>query len=558
MISKFRYCGMKKLEHPIKLSKFGIMSSRKTLFAIAGTLIVLVASCRKDRNPYWDVDVAVPLAHTQIFLQDAFQDNELVTNPDSSLTFIYKGTLLDLRLDSAFAMPDTTIIDKFSLPFNNVTLYPGQKFFADSTAEKHEFDDALIRLLKLRTGTIHINISSTLAEKTVFAYRLPLVTKNGQSISISDTIPAGSLSNPVLISRSFDLSGYDIDMTGPDGNDFNRILTIYEVIIDPNGNPVVVTNDDEFVIEYTYSNFVFEYARGYFGNRTIEENSNSNLDLFNNVLAGYLALDKATAVVTIENQFGIDIAAFLKKIEAINDANNQNVLLTGPLIGQTLHLNRAFDNGNGYPPLSTRVLTDTFDIGNSNITEFISNLPDAINYDISAQLNPKGNVSGSNDFIYYNTGLVLNIDLSIPWRLSATNLTIIDTTEFSMGIENLSQVKKIKDGTIFVYAKNHYPFSALMQFYFYDDNQVLLDSLFTTPEVVASGIPGPDGKVNEPALSILRAPVSGSKIERLNRATSVVMLFTVNTANQPDKVAVYENYMLDITMTATFNYNLEF
>src|SRR5206468_3921159 len=74
------------------------------------------ASCKKEAKTNWDTEMLVPIATTNLSLQNLVKDSSIKTNSDNSLTLAFNSSLYQLSLaDKIIKIPDTAISQKFTL-----------------------------------------------------------------------------------------------------------------------------------------------------------------------------------------------------------------------------------------------------------------------------------------------------------------------------------------------------------------------------------------------------------------------------------------------------------
>lgn len=521
-------------------------------FILLWAIVIVFSGCRKEAIS-WDVDTLFPIMHTKMTLQQAIPDSMISTGVHQDLNLIYNGTLIDFRLDSVISMPDTTIKDEFFLPFGSITLLPGQNFLSDTNYTRYDLGGAQLTQLNIQSGTIELRLSSSLNEASVLEYSLPTATKNGIPFFVKENIPAGTTSNPSIIVKTYDISGYNISLTGINNNDYNIISNAYRAYIDSTGNSVIVNQGDKFVAQTTMTGITPNYARGYFGVHNITESANDQvIDAFQNITSGTMDLDAVSMVFKIKNDIGVDLKVNINELTGINTKNNSTITLNSLLSNSPVNLNRANEDNGAYSNILPTHYQTILDPSNSNITEFVSNLPNQLKYDFDIVLNPLGNVSNSNDFIYHNTGMEIALDAEIPFKFNASNLVIVDTSDFDIDSTSQEEVQKIQSGFIKVYANNWYPFDLTAQFYLLDQNATIIDSVFDTPQLIQGGTPI-FGVVDDPTQSMIQAPISPSKIDHLYKATHIYTKVKVNSTDT-GKTQIYSNYNLDIRVVGDFNY----
>ncbi|MFT4752524.1 MAG: hypothetical protein ACI85Q_000055 [Salibacteraceae bacterium] len=518
-------------------------------------LLVILWGCRKEPIS-WEIDTLFPILHTRITLQQAAPSDMLGVINGNELQLEYQGNLIKLAIDSSLSFPDTSIADTFNLPFGNITFQPGQTFLEDSNYTRYDFGNAKLTQLNILSGQMTIRISSELQGPSVLEYSLPTITKNGIALFIKENVAASTGGNPTILSKVIDLSGYEISLTGLQNNAYNIIASKYQAYIDSASIPVPISSGQRFIATNSLSNIEPAYLRGSFGNATsrIKENKQET-DLFNNLAGGNLSLAQSTLVFEIKNDIGADITVNTNSITGQNTRNNTATGLTGPLSNGPINSNRATElNGIFSSPIASTYSVE-LNNQNSNVTEFISNLPDQLSYDFDISFNPLGNVSGSNDFLYGNTGMEINLDAKIPLNFNANNLIFIDTTDFDIDTSTQEQSSRIMAGFLNIYTRNWFPFDLELQFYLLDANLNKIDSVFETAQTVYGGNPI-FGIVDDPTLSKLQAPLSTLKIQHLYQTKSIQTRIKVNSTDTGN-IRILESYFIDTKIVGDFNYQVE-
>ncbi len=85
--------------------------------------LLVLFSCRKDDlHPSWDTDLLLPIAYTQLNIQDLLPDSIENINEDSSVSLVYQSNLATFILDTLLTIPDT--IFSYVASLNNINLNP--------------------------------------------------------------------------------------------------------------------------------------------------------------------------------------------------------------------------------------------------------------------------------------------------------------------------------------------------------------------------------------------------------------------------------------------------
>lgn len=83
---------------------------------IFALMCAFIVSCKKDAKTNWDTEMLVPIATSNLSLQNLVRDSGIVTNSDESLTLAFKQTLYSFGLaEQVVNIPDTSIGQKFTL-----------------------------------------------------------------------------------------------------------------------------------------------------------------------------------------------------------------------------------------------------------------------------------------------------------------------------------------------------------------------------------------------------------------------------------------------------------
>jgi len=521
----------------------------KNSFVSCLVLTVFVyCSCKKSSDqPSWDVDVLAPLIKSNLTINNLVTDSLLKSNPDSSVNIVYTTNLITFSADTLAKVPDTTLSAGFLVNPN----YQGGDTIFKQTAET-DFKLGSIQLKKalLKSELIQINMQNVFDSTIVFNYKIPGATLNNKPFNITDSILPDSTYN-----KSFSLAGYTLDLTGLNHASSNALVTATAIFI---SKKVKSTSASKpyMVITNTIYNTQPAYIRGYLGQSTINVGpEQSGFSLFKAIRSGTLNFPNVNIQIDLENSIGVDADLKIDKITSINSQTGTVDLSSSALINKSININRATETGNPASPVNPSSQLITINSSNSNISAFLANIPDKLAYTLQVTINPLGNISGDNDFIYSGHGLTANMNINIPLSLAATNLTLSDT--LLLNLSSIQQEQKVNGGFLYLYVTNGMPFSAGIQIYTLNNKLIKTDSLFIPPNNTILGAPiGTNGKVAQTVATKLTIPVTKAKINNLLSATKALIIARFNTSNQPHPVNIYNYYQLDVKLVADFNYNL--
>lgn len=509
-------------------------------------------SCRKETVTSWDVDLTGPIVSSKLNIKNFLDDSLFESGPNGLLTLRVNREIAYIKVDSLLKLPDTTITNQFLWPsFSTTTLNPGQtiNLLPPSPLVFNIANGVALKYSIIRKGILTIKFSNTITEPIDFKYLLPGVKKNNQAFFISETIPPG---NNSLI-KSYALDGYSIDLTAGGIAAFNTIIQNYTVSISNSANPAEITFGKGAIAELSYSEIIPQYALGYFGQQDIAlDVDTATFDVFKNFNATNFALSDATFDFSIINEFGAEFNAKLNNINSINTVNNSSVgLVTQQL--NSININRAIDvNGK----INTSVKFISLNKNNSNILNYLSNLPNKITYGGLIKLNPLGNMSGYGDFAYFNTGIRVRADINIPLKFNANAFYL--QSEAPIDLSNVNQLNNVNYGNIIINSRNGYPFEAVLQAYLLDENKTIIDSLFVPGNnIIPKGITDAQNLVTASTFQKLYIPFDANKLASFKKSKSILLKAKLNMPPNPPEITILDSYEIDVDMILDVNYRVK-
>lgn len=517
-------------------------------FFIFFFIFILFFSCqKKDEKATWDLNIFTPLINTNLGIKNIITDSLIEVDSDSSLKLVYASSLYEFSVDSLVDIPDTIAFQSYSTPFN-FTAIPGAQLINKTENKNLKLPGAELTKLIIKSGYINFKASSTVKEKIVCTYQIPSAKMNGNIISIREKIPPADANGPGVVTKKVDISGCTIILTGTNGADANILTNIYKIAIDSSANNIVITSKDNFKILANFEDLVFDYAKGYFGVQQIQSNLQStSINLFKDIVGGAIQLEDIAFNLNIKNGFGVEASLCIKEFKSINSKTGNTVSLSGPIIGSLIHINRAKETYNAANPVIPSKTSVNFK--QTNFNQLIENFPDRLDYSIDLNINPLGNISCGNDFMYFNQGVKANLEMEIPLSLNASKLTLTDTVDFKLSKPEDYQIEK---GVLNLIADNGFPFAAKIQLYLLDENNTFIDSLIYSPNVINPGLTDENFIVISKSKSFIPIPISLEKMNSLYTAKKIIILIEFNTTAYPNYIKIYNHYNLDLKLTGDF------
>jgi hypothetical protein len=171
-------------------------------------------------------------------------------------------------------------------------------------------------------------------------------------------------------------------------------------------------------------------------------------------------------------------------------------------------------------------------------------------------INPFGNNSYGNDFLYYASDVKISVDLNVPARFEANGLTIADTVDFDLGKgPGTEHETTIIGGFFYLYADNGFPFDARLQIYLYDETFAIIDSLMVPPNNIITAAPVDlSNKVITQLQSRLDIPVDDEKMILFERAKKALVKIVFSTKPNNQIMAIYSDYQINLKLVGDITY----
>jgi len=437
------------------------------------SLIMLGLSCRKEPIS-WNSDWSLVLIQDTLNLNNLVADSILDINTDGSYNLVINRDLLNLNMEDIVVIPDTLIEHNVNIPVS-VSVPPGTQFIDQIEDNNFDFGGLQLKKIFLKNGLADISISSPIQTMCIVTLTLPGVTKNGQTFSIEVDVPPGTNANPSVYSTSIDLSEYELDLSGVLGDSYNVIQSQFRVKTNPNGSAVFVNSSQQVNFEVAFKDILPSYARGYFGNRVIQEQQEISLDFMSRIIFGSIDLENINLTLTLFNGIKVGARAKIESLEGLN-AQNNSVFLTHPQIGPWIWINQTLGTWDNLQPSAHQINLSS---GNSSIEPFFENLPNLLKVNFAFELNPFGNTSGGWDELFSTSFVRAFLTADMPLAIGMNNLTLRDTFALKVGDTGALTPNK---GNIEIRYSNAYSFGASLQIQLLDEiGNVLLTKSSESP-----------------------------------------------------------------------------
>lgn len=451
-------------------------------------------------------------------------------------------------IDTSNALIITLTIKDLS-PFSATTIWPAQNIINDtSEVVLGGTEDMELTFGTIRSGNIVTNIYSTITDSIQFEYEIPESDLNGQPFRFIEALPAAPPGGIASVNNIYDFSGIDLNLTGRNHDKFNTLYHIILGRIDSTGLIATLSLDDSVTVELLMQDLIIDYARGDFGTDSLEIGPEiTYLNGLENIVSGSISLDKARATLEIYNPIGAGAQFNLNQITGYNTRTNEQVSLDLSSSGQSITVFPASEsNGVISPETGSLSLNET----NSNVDAFLSNLPDRIEFSGSVYMNPNGHHIG---FMYYDHPLRAYLDLEVPVHLGTNEITLVDTSKFSIG--EAPEWNNVLGGQIKLLVDNGMPFEAQITLDLLAADGSILESIFVENTVQAPALNADLIVVTQERTELL-IPLTDERINNFKLADQARFEVVFNTASHPEKVKFYSTYSINIKMVGDLTYRL--
>lgn len=519
-------------------------------------MLLFVLSCKKENDkPQWDVAVKGPLLKASLTVDNLIADSLQQVNADGAVSILYDSDVFKLDPDSLFQIPDTTLRTLNIWQFIPYPVSPNTPFYSVNNNIALSIAGPQLTEVLIRSGKIRLDIRNTLPTKVKITYIIPKAFKNGLPFKVQEFVDSGTVSNPTLFSGTYDLDGYLVDLTGASGNQTNTAYYNVEALSDPNGITFTINTGDTLInLNSTIFDLIPEYGKGYLGQKTIHQTSDSYVGMGRLIRSGTVQLDSLTMDLDIENGLGAEIQSLISSFTSLNENTGTNVNLVAPaVVNRFINLNRATETGNLAEPVNPTHTNIHLDNSNSNLISLIENLPDRFVYDIDFSLNPLGNVSGNNDFLYRDHLVNTHLKVHIPLRFALNQVMLTDTQDID--VHDLFDVEPIGPATFTLLADNGFPFDMDLQLFLIDESGLVSDSLLI-PSHIAPATTDVNLRVLSSVRTTIPIPLDGTRKQNLLNAKRMAIKAKVTTPSYPSLVQLYSNYHLDLKLVADGVYTI--
>jgi len=447
---------------------------------------------------------------------------ELRIGESNVLEFVYEKEILNNLLDDRFTVGDQNFSD--DIPFSSFLFTAG----ATDEVKISQFDSFTITnsdltesppeltLVILKQGAISVAQTKDFSHIVETIISFPKITKDGQPLTLTVTDTE---------SVSENLTGYELDMTGADGNQVNTIDYEISTTVTESGTSTTGT------INFDFSMFSLQsrYLEGDFFTYAFDEvNAEFDLGLPQDAVPDNIRFTNPRVVLFVENSSGMEYGLDISDISVVEE-NDDTLQVTGSYRSETALVERA--------PQLGETLASEYTIDNSNadnLVELFSNVPKSAFFRGLATVNPNGTPPGGN-FISDDSRMIVNAEIILPLEGYANNYAINDTINDIDLLFDEDGVVSMDNINLRFQTENSFPFDLGLQVYFLDSTQQqnVIDSLYDEQDgllILTSGTVDGTGIVISSTTKTSDAILTNEEYEKIKFAKSIQIKASILTS----------------------------
>lgn len=500
------------------------MKLKFTVFALLSGMIINSCIDIKDdyTAPNWDTDLNIPLTN-RFYSIDELTDNSKYVSIDS----INGDHLLILRTDT---LQERYGLEKFTdnrlnISINSVEL-PLEAAKIDYPVKYP--DNVEVDSAEFHRGSLNLtvrNLSNT-AVNGVFTF--PNCLKNGEVVSMPVSMPAS-----VNYNKTFNLEG--VKYTSSGFTDKSKLMIIYS------GN-VVAGGKVNF--DFSITNTKFNYIAGMIPSKEldpIDETMKVEID------------DK---VSEFRNKLKLYNSELVLKAKYLSDIPNlfDMQLINASLIGKNTNVASMYLKKNSSSNLGSFLVENgnfatKFDNANSNISEFISYLPEEMQLKSDLVMNPFNKRGAARMMDSFDVKAVIN-----AWGLiSADNVKYYDTLELNIDSDARSSIKDGRKATITIETENEVPLGTKLIAHFCDKNH---EAYFSKNADITAATPNEGGYSLTSAKDKIVIELTENEIFQLSNSYYIIFELQLSSYNS-GAVALRSTDKLKIKAYMSIQYNID-
>ena len=512
----------------------------RNFFFILIVLFVIYGCDKRNNAISWTTRMSIPISKDSLFINDFINVNNVLTSPNQDYYYV-RDTLNLFELNQNDFLPDLDFSFSESLSFPLVFSIPPNQIAPVTLPSNHQFDFQDLQLHEILFNRLSFNYSATsnIDGNFFLIIHLPGALKENGDLFYDTVEIRNNNGNNSSFIHQIEIENLRIDLSN-NGSTYNTISTTFQIM---SGNDTIPPNLFSNVnLNIELANLDVAYMRGYFGNITVSNEVNTNINALKKLASNNIQLYQPELEIIIKNGVGMDAQLTINEIEF--QRNQSSKLLSHNSIGQSVNISRAQDLGWDFNYSSQSIYISE---QNSNLNEIINLFPTQITSTYQLETNPQGNHAGFNDFYYTNKPLSIDAAVTLPLLFNVDSLVFSDT--FSI---EFPEILHINEANLDLEIENGLPLSVCFDLSVLNGNHINM----TQPCLFHSNLDS-NNQLFSPSFNQLSATLDSTNSSILLEEKKIVLNATIyspdTTTFFPVLLSDWLNYKVGLTLNADIN-----
>ena len=507
--------------------------------------LIITSGCFEIPNeiifPEWNVDLNIPIANKRFTIDELIRKQGFLATGNLSIEdsiYIMGTEIFDLNTDISDFIQLVGFATMTNIPVftdsQNVTLY-------------FDFPEgAVLDSAEFLSGTLDFSVNNPTDNEVTLNLLVPGINDQGGNPLLIEIITPPQ--NVKSISSNLEGLRYKVPKNQPP--EFYNSLMVNTSVTNGNGIGNIV------YLDFSTSDFLFSYVSGIMPATSLGVHEKSFG--FATELSDYR--DKT---ILREAEMIVDAGLITQFSDPYPvDVNNLNIVgLRSD--GLQFLLRDSTGNENMFIHIEDGLFKQAFNESNSNITQFISFLPDTILLIAEYIMNPDGKrgAAAIDDSISFSTTITISSFLALK------KSTVVDSSTIDLSQDEKDAIRDGNSASITIELENAIPLAGWIRMDVVDENHNFLftishnsndtDTLFFNAAVVDE-----NGEVIQPfANPPITIELNSSQIEMMTRARFAVYSVTLRTSdafqNPPKIVAIRPDAWVKFKAYGSINYRIK-
>ncbi len=439
-------------------------------------------------------------------------------------------------------------------PKEATAIFPSQNLVERKEETEYEFGGGDLTQIEIKTGAMYMKVVSTIEEEIILNYSFLRSYKRGSGsndyIQNEWRIPPAPKGGESQLEELFPVDGYNIYLWGETNLELPYTNHIYNELIasiEYSGVERTLSLEDKITIEFGLIDLKPKKVFGDPGKHELSFTDSLEINALDK-FKGQISLEDANLNLDFYNSFGIQSELKINSLKAVNNRIPQTVeLQASELMGSIL-----IDKVSNDSPSTPFEKSISIGKNNSNLKQFLENIPDQILPDIDVTVRPNGTYQLT-DFAFDYSQLKLDVQLEVPLTIGLDSLTLQSSSDVSL-FEN-EEVSQIKKATFTLKVDNDFPIEMVATLEFLDENgDVLLEGFDGVDNVVAQAEVDPTiGKTKSIQQSTLVMNLSQAEMLLIQSATQIRTSFKMST-NESARYKMFADYSVSAKLKTKLTY----